>query len=152
MELGNLLLLKCHQAWSNCIIKSSLICFCKFLCLVDLRICVCLNKAKPWLELSIKFNWFLSYFCYFRVICLLFLKFSQYIFNLRTVVLIKVIGLQLFCFLSKREQSYQNVHQLFWLRIVTRAFVLVYQFYFHMTYPIRYGSLKSLIWARSFFT
>ena len=36
--------------------KSSLICFCKFLCLVDLRICVCLNKTKPWLELNIKFN------------------------------------------------------------------------------------------------
>ena len=27
-----------------------------FLCLVDLRICVYLSRAKPWLELSIKFN------------------------------------------------------------------------------------------------
>ena len=33
-------------------------CFCKFLCLVDLRICVCLHRAKPWLELNIKFSWY----------------------------------------------------------------------------------------------
>ena len=31
-------------------------CFCKILCLVDLRICVCLNRAKPWLKVSVKFN------------------------------------------------------------------------------------------------
>ena len=31
-------------------------CLCKALCLVDLRICVYLNRTKPWLELSIKFN------------------------------------------------------------------------------------------------
>ena len=30
--------------------------FWKFLCLVDLRICVCLNRPKHWLELNIKFN------------------------------------------------------------------------------------------------
>ena len=36
--------------------KFSLFCFCKFLCLVHLRICFCLNRAKSWLELSIKFN------------------------------------------------------------------------------------------------
>ena len=36
--------------------KSSLLCFCKFLYLIDLRICVCLNKAMPWLELNIKFK------------------------------------------------------------------------------------------------
>ena len=28
------------------------------LCLVDLRICVFLNRAKPWLELNIKFSWY----------------------------------------------------------------------------------------------
>ena len=33
-----------------------MLCLCKFLCLVDIRIRVCLNRAKPWLELSIKFN------------------------------------------------------------------------------------------------
>ena len=30
--------------------KFSLLCFCKFLCLVGLRICVCLNRTKPRLE------------------------------------------------------------------------------------------------------
>ena len=31
-------------------------CVCKILCLVDLKICPCLSRTKPWLELSIKFN------------------------------------------------------------------------------------------------
>ena len=51
-------LLKYNQALSKSVKKSSLFCVWKYLCLVDLRICVCLNKAKPWLELSIKFNWY----------------------------------------------------------------------------------------------
>ena len=36
--------------------KVSLFSFRKFLCLVDLKICVCLNGTRPWLGLSIKFN------------------------------------------------------------------------------------------------
>ena len=51
-----LLLVKCSQALSNWIKKSSLFCLCKFLCLLDLRICFCLKRARPWLELRIKFN------------------------------------------------------------------------------------------------
>ena len=31
--------------------------FSKFLCLVEPRIFICLNREKIWLELSIKFNW-----------------------------------------------------------------------------------------------
>ena len=37
-------------------LKNPLFWFCKFLCLVDLRICFCLNAPKLWLELSFKFN------------------------------------------------------------------------------------------------
>ena len=58
VEIRNLLLVKCNQALSNCTKKSSLFCFCRFLCLLDLSICFCLNRARPWLELSIKFNWY----------------------------------------------------------------------------------------------
>ena len=36
--------------------KSLLSWFCKCLCLDELRICFCLNKHKPWLELFFKFN------------------------------------------------------------------------------------------------
>ena len=54
MGVGNLLLVKCIQALSSWIKKSSLFCFCKFLCLLYLRICFCLKRAKPWLEFSIK--------------------------------------------------------------------------------------------------
>ena len=54
MGVGNLLLVKCSQALSSWIKKSSLFCFCKFLCLLYLRICFCLKRAKPWLEFSIK--------------------------------------------------------------------------------------------------
>ena len=36
--------------------KSSLLWFCRFLCLVEQRIWFCLNRAKPWLEFKIKFN------------------------------------------------------------------------------------------------
>ena len=56
MEIVNLLLIKCRQGLSNCIEKSPVLCLCKFLCLVDLSICVCLNRNKPSVELSIKFN------------------------------------------------------------------------------------------------
>ena len=51
---GNLLLVKLSQPLSSWIKKSSLFCFCKFLCLLYLRICFCLKRAKPWLEFSIK--------------------------------------------------------------------------------------------------
>ena len=36
--------------------KNSLVWFCIFLCLDDLRGCFRLNKHKPWLELFFKFN------------------------------------------------------------------------------------------------
>ena len=52
----NSLLMKGRQGSSNCIKKASLFFFCKILCLVDLKNCVCLNRTKPWSELSIKFN------------------------------------------------------------------------------------------------
>ena len=51
---GNLLLVKLSQPLSSWIKKSSLFCFCKFLCLLYLRICFCLKRAKTWLEFSIK--------------------------------------------------------------------------------------------------
>ena len=54
MGAGNLLLVKCIQTLSSWIKKSSLFCFCKFLCQLYLRICFCLKRAKPWLEFSIK--------------------------------------------------------------------------------------------------
>ena len=55
MGAGNLLLAKCSKALSSWIKKSSLFCFfCKFLCLLYLRICFYLTRAKPWLEFSIK--------------------------------------------------------------------------------------------------
>ena len=53
MGTGNLLLVKCSQTLSSWIRKSSLFCFCKFLCQLYLRICFCLKRAKPWLEFSI---------------------------------------------------------------------------------------------------
>ena len=54
MGAGNLLLVKCSQILSSWIKKSSLFCFCKFLCQLYLRICFCLKRGKPWLEFSIK--------------------------------------------------------------------------------------------------
>ena len=51
---GNLLLVKCSQALSSWIKKSSLFCCCKFLCLLYHRFCFCLKRAKTWLEFSIK--------------------------------------------------------------------------------------------------
>ena len=54
MGVGSLLLVKCCQALSSWIKKSSFFSFCKFLCLLYLRICFCLKRAKPWLEFSIK--------------------------------------------------------------------------------------------------
>ena len=54
MGAGNLLLVKCSQTLSSWIKKSSLFCFCKFLCQLYLRICFCLKRAKSWLEFSIK--------------------------------------------------------------------------------------------------
>ena len=55
LKIVNSLLLKCRQGLSNCL-KKSLFCFCRFLCLVDLKICVSLNSTKPSLELSVEFN------------------------------------------------------------------------------------------------
>ena len=65
MSAGNLLLVKCSQTLSGWIKKSSLLCFCNFLCQLYLRICFCLKRAKPWLELvfnqySINTAWDLS--------------------------------------------------------------------------------------------
>ena len=54
MGAGNLLLVKCIQALSSWIKKSSLFCFCKFLCLLYLRIYFCLKRAKTCLKFSIK--------------------------------------------------------------------------------------------------
>ena len=54
MGAGNLLLVKCSQTLSSWIKKSSLFCFCKFLCQLYLRICFCLKRGKPWLEFNIK--------------------------------------------------------------------------------------------------
>ena len=54
MGAGNLLLVKCSQTLSSWIKKSSSFCFCKFLSQLYLRICFCLERAKPWLEFSIK--------------------------------------------------------------------------------------------------
>ena len=48
MGIVNLLLVKCRQGLSNCIKNPH--------CFLSIRICVCLNRTKPWLELSIKFN------------------------------------------------------------------------------------------------
>ena len=53
---GKLLLVKCSQALSNWIKKFSLLCFCKCLWLVDLRICFYLKRARPWLQFRMKFS------------------------------------------------------------------------------------------------
>ena len=54
MGAGNLILVKCSQNISSWVKKPSLFYFCKFLCLLYLRICFCLKRAKPWLEFSNK--------------------------------------------------------------------------------------------------
>ena len=54
MGAWNLLLVNCSQTLSSWIKKCSLFCLCKFLCQLYLRICFCLERAKPWLEFSIK--------------------------------------------------------------------------------------------------
>ena len=54
MGAGNLLLVKCSQTLSSWRKKSSLFCFCKFVCQLYLRISSFLKRAKPWLEFSIK--------------------------------------------------------------------------------------------------
>ena len=50
------LLVKCSQAISNWIKKYAVFCFCKFSCLLDLRICFCLKRPSPCLEFRNKFN------------------------------------------------------------------------------------------------
>ena len=57
VRFGKLFLLKCSQALSNWMEKSSLSFLCKPLCLLDLRICFCLKRANPWLKFRSKFNW-----------------------------------------------------------------------------------------------
>ena len=56
VKVERLLLAKSIQALTNWTKKSSLLCFCKFLCLLDLRICFCLKKGRPWLEFRVKFS------------------------------------------------------------------------------------------------
>ena len=48
------IIVKCSQALSSWIKKSSLFCFLKFLCLLYLRICFCLKRPKTLLDFSIK--------------------------------------------------------------------------------------------------
>ena len=49
-------LVKCSQALSNWLKKYSLFCFCKFSCVLDLRICFCPKRVRPSLEFRIKFS------------------------------------------------------------------------------------------------
>ena len=53
-KVGNRLLEKLSQTSSNSK-KIFIVLFCNFLCLVDLRICICLNSVKLSLELSTNF-------------------------------------------------------------------------------------------------
>ena len=46
--------MKCCQALSSWIKKSSLFCFFKFLCSLYLGICFCLKRPKTWLNFDIK--------------------------------------------------------------------------------------------------
>ena len=45
---------------------------------------------------------------------------------------------------DNQRENYENVPQTFWWRIVTRAFVLVFQLYFNIPHPTRSGFLKKL--------
>ena len=54
--VGKSLLVKCSQALSSWIKKSSLLYFGKFLCTMGRRIWFCLKRAKLWLEFKSKFN------------------------------------------------------------------------------------------------
>ena len=56
LGVGKLLLAKRSQAFRIWRKKSSLLWFCRLLCLIERRIWFCLNKAKPWLEFKIRFN------------------------------------------------------------------------------------------------
>ena len=56
LGVGKLLLVKKSQAFRMWRKKSSLLWFCRFLCLIERRIWFCLNKGKPWLEFKISFN------------------------------------------------------------------------------------------------
>ena len=47
---------RCSQALNKWIKKSSLLYFYKLLCLLNLRISFCLNRARSWLTFRIKFN------------------------------------------------------------------------------------------------
>ena len=58
LGIGKLLLVKESQAFRSWRKKPSLLWFCRFLCLIEQRIRFCLNKAMPWLEFKIRFNWY----------------------------------------------------------------------------------------------
>ena len=76
-----------------------MLCFCKFLCLLDVRICVSLNRTEPWGDLT---------FCSSRRNCICVSQFpfwfilEQCSFDLCTIVLMKGFSLQLL-FPSERE-------------------------------------------------
>ena len=53
---GKLLLVKCSEALSNRIRKSSLFCFEQIFCPLDPRICFCLKRTRYWFEFRIKFS------------------------------------------------------------------------------------------------
>ena len=53
LEVGKFLLVKCSQVLVNWVENSSLLCFCKFLCLLDLRR---FFVKRLWLEFKIEFN------------------------------------------------------------------------------------------------
>ena len=55
VDVGNLIPVKCSQALSNCIKKSSLFVSVSLACLLDVRICVYRSRGKSCLELIIKF-------------------------------------------------------------------------------------------------
>ena len=54
--VGKLLLVESSQALSNWMKRPSLFWFCKFLLLLDLRICFFLKRTRSWSEFRIKFN------------------------------------------------------------------------------------------------
>ena len=61
VKVGRMLFAKCIQPLSNWTKKSPFLSFCKFLCLLDLRICFCLKHARLWLEFRFKFNQYMQH-------------------------------------------------------------------------------------------
>ena len=56
VRVKKMLLVKCNEVLSNWTKESLLFCFCKLLFPLDLRICFCLKRARPWLKFRIKFS------------------------------------------------------------------------------------------------